>query len=89
MLSIVMQEEVLNPSFIISEAIVWQAGDILLNEWEESLLIVVAHEVEGEVLGIAVILLGKRHQAIVVDGVDLSRSRNAANLATQVKGALQ
>ena len=71
------------------EAIVWQAGDILLNEWEESLLIVVAHEVEGEVLGIAVILLGKRHQAIVVDGVDLIRSRNAANLAAQVKGALQ
>ena len=71
------------------EAIVWQAGDILLDEREEGLLIIVAHEVEGEVLGIAVILLGKRHQAIVADGLDLIRSRNAANLAAQVKGALQ
>ena len=71
------------------EAIVWQAGDVLLDEREESLLIVVAHEVEGEVLGIAVILLGKSHQTIVVDGLDLIRSRNAGNLAAQVKGALQ
>ena len=71
------------------EAIVWQAGNILLNEWEEGLLIVVAHEVEGEVPGIAVILLGKCHQAIVADGIDLIRSRNAANLAAQIKGALQ
>ena len=71
------------------EAIVWQAGDILLDERKEGLLIVVAHEVEGEILGIAVILLGKRHQAIVADGLDLIRSRNAANLAAQVKGALQ
>ena len=32
------------------EAIVWQTGDILLDEWEESLLIIVTYEIEGEVL---------------------------------------
>ena len=38
------------------ETIVWQTGDILLDEWE-SLLIIVTYEIEGEVLGIAVELL--------------------------------
>ena len=49
------------------EAIVWQTGDILLDEWEESLLIIVTYEIEGEVLGIAVELLTNLQDTVVVD----------------------
>lgn len=70
------------------EAIVWQTGDILLDEWEESLLIIVTYEIEGEVLGIAVELLTNLQDTVVVDIFYIACLWHTGKFATQIEGAL-
>ena len=70
------------------EAIVWQTGDILLDEWEESLLIIVTYEIEGEVLGIAVELLTNLQDTVVVDILYIACLWHTGKFATQIEGAL-
>ena len=70
------------------EAIVWQTGDILLDEWEESLLIIVTYEIEDEVLGIAVELLTNLQDTVVVDILYIACLWHTGKFATQIEGAL-
>ena len=65
-----------------------QRSDILFDEWQKCSLVVVAHEIEGEVFGIAIILLTHGQQTVVVDGLDVVGRRNACQFATQIDRAL-
>ena len=64
-----------------------QRGDVLADELLELLLIVVAHEGEGEVGGIAVELLPDLEHAVVADGLDHLGCRHAVDGVVAVDGA--
>ena len=70
-------------------ALAWDRGDVLLDEWQESGLVVVAHEEEGEVLGIGEHLFAQFEHAVVVDSIEVFGLRDACHLVAHVDGALQ